>query len=77
MKILVTGPYEENYNRTRIILNGLKRLGHEVIERPLKIHQLSAIAQIQCDLVYLPCFMHKAVPKAKKYATAPLVFDPT
>ena len=36
MKILITGNYERDYNRTIILLDGLKNKGVELIEYPYK-----------------------------------------
>ncbi len=77
LKILVTGPYEENYNRTRILLDGLKARGHDVREHPIKddgelLYKLSQ----DVDFVFVPCFMHKYVPFINKNVNCPVVFDP-
>lgn len=81
MKILVTGNYEEDYNRNAIILKGFKQLGHEVLELP--IHNKSPATSkklrsisVDCDFIFLPSFTHKYVTFVKKSVSKPLVFDP-
>lgn len=81
MKILVTGAYETDYNRTLIILEGLRKLGHEVIEyayakRCSKTAQNIRSMSASCDYVFMPSFTHKCVPFVKKNITKPLIFDP-
>lgn len=81
MRILVTGMYEPKYNRTLIILNGLKKLGYDVLEYPYE-HANAETARKIRDLsqntvfTFLPSFTHKSVPFVKKHTTSPLVFDP-
>jgi glycosyltransferase involved in cell wall biosynthesis len=81
MKILVTGNYETDYNRTLIILDGFRELGHEVIEYSYAKRNREASKVIQnlsldCDFIFLPCFTHKCVPFVKSNITKPLIFDP-
>ena len=81
MKILVTGKYDPTYNRTLILLSGLKKNGVTLIELPLS--GLSAKDKVavkkaatDCDLVYLPPFTHADVRRIKKWTNKPVVFDP-
>ncbi len=77
MKILVTGPYEEDYNRTRILLDGLKARGHDIREHPLKDDpELLFKLSKEVDFVFVPCFMHKYVPFINKNVDCPVIFDP-
>ncbi len=82
MKILFTGNYLIDYNRTKILADGLKKLGHTIIDFPFtkkskanqeKIKDLSKTV----DFVFLPCFTHTEVKFVKSYCgQTPLVFDP-
>jgi glycosyltransferase involved in cell wall biosynthesis len=83
MKILITGQYEPNYNRTVIMIDGLKKLGHDIIERPIDIKTINirGLNQLKklsttCDFTYFPPFTHKSLPKLRPYIHGPLVFDP-
>ena len=81
MRILVTGHYEEGYNRTLILLQGLRNNGVEIVELPMKgnrIHYKERISKASenVDLVYLPPFTHADVTTVKKWIRKPLVFDP-
>ncbi|MDT0688473.1 glycosyltransferase [Salegentibacter sp. F188] len=81
-KILVTGQeIDTRYNRTLVILNGLKKLGFEIIEYNFKkfdkesarkIRELSAEAYF----TYIPSFGHKSVSFVKKNSVCDVVFDP-
>ena len=83
MHILVTGTYDAGYNRTMILLNGLKQLKDvQVTEYPLKsLRNLSGkplkdIAQ-GIDYIYFPPFTHQSVKKIKKILPdIPVIFDP-
>lgn len=82
MKILVTGNYDPEYNRTQILLKGLKKnTTVDVLEFPIpsikKIdtEQFKKLAN-QADFIYLPPFTHESVSKLKKLTNKPIVFDP-
>ena len=81
MKVLVTGVYDPGYNRNRVLVSGLKKVGVEVVEYPyasrrrLDKEQLRAFAR-DVHLVYLPPFTHADVSFVKKLVDKPLVFDP-
>lgn len=82
MKILVAGKYNPEYNRTKILLDGLKQLdGVEVVEMPFakkKNFDAKAFAQHEanCDFIYSPPFSHKFVRFLKKKTNKPFIFDP-
>jgi glycosyltransferase involved in cell wall biosynthesis len=82
MKILVVGKYNPEYNRTKILLDGLKKLANiEVKEMPFKKKKhldLNALKKELdwCDIVYSPAFSHKYVRFIKRKTNKPLVFDP-
>lgn len=81
MKILVTGNYEIGYNRTVVILDGLRMNGAEVIEmnysnkRNLDISLFKKVAKT-CDAIFLPSFTHGDVRFIRKLTKTVLVFDP-
>lgn len=82
MKILVAGKYNPEYNRTKILLDGLKQIdGIEVVEMPFSKKKQFNKAEFlkheaDCDFIYSPPFSHKFVRFIKKQTTKPLVFDP-
>jgi glycosyltransferase involved in cell wall biosynthesis len=82
LKILFTGDYLPQYNRTAIIRAGLKSLGHEVLEFPFQKknrvnrRQLESLAA-QVDFIFMPSFTHREVPWVRKCLPhKPLIFDP-
>lgn len=83
MKILVTGNYDPDYNRNDIILHGLQKLGHTIIEKPFNKKRLSRtiakeIKEIEkdIDVVFMPSFTHVNVASVKRIIDKPLIFDP-
>lgn len=80
--ILVTGKdIDPSYNRTLVILNGLKKLGYSI--EIFNFHEFNAAnaAEIKrlsegCYFTYIPSFGHKAVKFVKKNASCDVVFDP-
>lgn len=82
MKILVAGKYNPEYNRTKILLDGLKQLeGVEVIEMPFSKKKEFNLHDFQkheadCDFIYSPPFSHKFVRFLKKKTNKPFIFDP-
>ena len=89
MKILFTGSYEPDYNRNKIIIAGLKKLGHEVLQYPFKKKSqadkdLLRHKIAECDFVFMPAFTHREVSFVKKQVAIvepspklkPLIFDP-
>lgn len=81
MKILLTGKDDFTYNRTRVLLAGLRQMPNvELIYFPIgkrknfdhkKFTQISS----ECDLIYLPPFRHHDVKFIKKFAACPVIFD--
>ncbi|MBM4253957.1 MAG: glycosyltransferase family 4 protein [Deltaproteobacteria bacterium] len=81
MKICLTGAYDPTYNRTSVILTGMRELGVEFAERPLKkvrAGELRALrGALSCDVLLLPSFTHKSVRKVRRaFPGVPVVFDP-
>jgi glycosyltransferase involved in cell wall biosynthesis len=77
MKILFTGNYDPTYNRTQVILSGLKkRTDVELLERPYANESPSAEDFRWADCVFLPSFTHADVAAVKKKTNKPLIFDP-
>lgn len=81
MRILVTGKYDQEYNRVKILLTGLKKQGISLVEFPYLKRNRATREQItqkskDCDLVLLPSFTHLDVPFIKKIVSCPVVFDP-
>lgn len=81
IRILFTGRYETDYNRTLIILSGLKNLGAEVVAYPFykksrQVRQALKNLDQQVDFIFLPCFTHLDVYYVKRHTTKPLIFDP-
>lgn len=82
MKILFAGKRGFKYNRTQVLLSGLKKLedveviefeyGHE--KGDIRAH-LKELDQ-EVDFVFVPSFRHKDVGFIKKNTTKPLIFDP-
>ncbi|MBK21363.1 MAG: hypothetical protein CMP63_03460 [Flavobacteriales bacterium] len=82
MIILFAGKYTGEYNRDKIIFEGLqKRNDVKIIEykfnrkKDFNREKFSTLNK-QCDIIYCPCFSHKFVRLIKKNATKPVVFDP-
>jgi len=82
LKILFTGNYELDFNRTTIIKTGLYKLGHKIIEFPFKEKNNKTRQEIlkiakEIDFIFLPSFTHKDVPFVKKVCkTKKIIFDP-
>lgn len=81
-KILVTGmDIDVEYNRTLIILNGLRKLGYELEIFNFKKRNNSAAETLRSLsqntlFTFLPSFSHKSVKFVKKNTSSPVVFDP-
>ncbi len=82
MIILFAGKYTGEYNRDKIILEGLqKRNDVKIIEykfnrkKDFNREKFSFLNK-QCDIIYCPCFSHKFVRLIKKNTTKPVLFDP-
>lgn len=81
MKILITGNYERNYNRTIILLEGLEKKGVELIEYPYKkfnstIKKELKAKSLEADVVFIPSFLYRNVKEVKKVVSIPVIFDP-
>lgn len=82
MRILVAGKDGFKYNRTHILLEGLRALPqHEVEIFKITGRNTREGARLsdhsrQADVVYVPPFRHRDLSFIKKYSQAPVVFDP-
>ncbi len=81
MRILAAAKAGFDYNRTRILINGLKGLGHEVElfkipDRTRHYGRELLVKSQQADWVYVPPFRHRDLSFVRKYSKAPVVFDP-
>ncbi len=82
MKILVAGQYEPDYNRSRVIFDGLALYPEvEVAYYPYasgrlldkrKFQQLAEAA----DIIFIPAFCHRDVRRLRPLTRKPIVFDP-
>ncbi len=81
MRVLFAAKAGFDYNRTFILIKGLRAIGHEVIEHqipdrnPKCGRELFSISQ-SVDFVVVPPFRHRDLSFVRKYAQAPVVFDP-
>jgi glycosyltransferase involved in cell wall biosynthesis len=82
MKILFTGDYTSDYNRTNILLKGLKSIPEiEVLEYPIASKKKWNKKEFQglettADVIFLPSFTHNSVPFIRKKTKKPIIFDP-
>ena len=82
MKILVTGNYDPEYNRTQILLKGLREKENVTLtEYPISTFKNFDKAEFKklaekADFIYLPPFTHESVKRLKKLTNKPIVFDP-
>ena len=82
MIILFAGKYTGEYNRDRIIIEGLKKRSDvDILEYKFnrkKDFSLEKFTQLneQCNVIYCPSFSHKFVRLIKKSSTKPVIFDP-
>ena len=80
-KILITGGYQPDYNRTNIILAGLEEIGVEVVQFPFLRKNASVkkqLSELQKDVnfIFLPSFTHADVSFVKRNTCKPVIFDP-
>ena len=80
MKVLATGVYDPGYNRNRVLVSGLRKVGVEVVEYPYALRRTADTETLRSfardvHLVYLPPFTHADVSFVKKLVDKPLVFD--
>src|SRR5688500_5123004 len=82
LKILFTGDYLPDYNRTAIIRAGLKKLGHDAIDCPFKKKNktnklMVARLAAEVDFIFMPSFTHREVGFVRKAVGSRLIiFDP-
>ena len=82
--ILWWGRFDENYSRNRILRSQMKKLGYQIIDfKPLVsfLGYLQALISINFipSLIWVPCFRHRDLKGAAKWATKrkiPIIFDP-
>ncbi|MCK4923067.1 MAG: glycosyltransferase [Bacteroidales bacterium] len=81
MRILFTGNFDPEYNRTRVIISGLKSLGVEINifrfpkkKKPDRKKLLDAIEKT--DWIFLPSFTHTDLPFIRNISLKPIIFDP-
>lgn len=80
--IFITGiGIDPQYNRTLILLNGLKELGYEIREYKFNKFDTEAAKKIKeysrdAYFTYVPSFCHKSVSFVKKHSVCDVVFDP-
>jgi glycosyltransferase involved in cell wall biosynthesis len=81
------GAYDRSYPRNRVLREGLRRAGVDVVEACVRERRafrrypalISAFARVSrvCDAVLVPEFRHKDVPLARVLAgRRPVIFDP-
>lgn len=82
MNILFTGKTDFEYNRVKILIDGLNKLEEvELTVYPIKNRKQFDYAyfkelQSKADFIYVPPFRHRDVAFIKKLTDKPLVFDP-
>ena len=81
MKILVAGEYEEDYNRSKVIFDGLAlqpgvALSYYHYSKKdfdkKKFIELAA----NVDMIFIPAFCHKDVSRLRPLTKKTIVFDP-
>jgi glycosyltransferase involved in cell wall biosynthesis len=82
MRVLVTGNYDPSYNRTKILLKGLKNSSDIALTelpipcfKDLDKNKFKQLAN-NSDFIYLPPFTHESVKKIKRLTNKPIIFDP-
>ncbi|MFC2136764.1 glycosyltransferase [Bacteroidota bacterium] len=81
MKILFTGNYDTEYNRTLILKSGLESKNIEYFELPIQndfdLWQQTLHDVIDdIDVVFIPPFAHRTVKLIKKNVNKKIIFDP-
>lgn len=81
MRILAAAKGGFDYNRTQILIKGLKGIGEEVEiykipDRTAKFGREFSLMTKDYDFVYVPPFRHRDLAFIRKYSQAPVVFDP-
>lgn len=81
IRVLFTGRYVTDYNRTLVLRTGLQNLGVQLVEFPFTKKDQETRAHLrdydqQVDFVFLPSFTHMDVRFVRAHTRKPLVFDP-
>jgi glycosyltransferase involved in cell wall biosynthesis len=82
MKILFCGKFDPEYNRTKIIIDGLRSIpGLELEFYNYHEHGSNSFIKLRkacrrADVVFLPSFTHKNILMVKLLAGKPIIFDP-
>lgn len=82
MKILVAGDFEPDYNRTKIILDGLRAIPavslsfYNYKEKSKWNFAALRNACKEADVIFLPAFTHQDVAAIKILSGKPILFDP-
>ncbi|PTB94027.1 hypothetical protein C9994_12500 [Marivirga lumbricoides] len=82
MKILFTGKSDFQYNRVKVLTEGLKKLDnvellfYPIINRKKFNKEKFLELEKKVDFIYIPPFRHRDVSFIRKIASKPLVFDP-
>lgn len=81
MKILFAGKFDPCYNRTKVIIDGLKTIKQIDLaffnynDNKFNIKKLTCTCK-EADLIFLPSFTHLNVPLIKILSDKPVIFDP-
>lgn len=82
MKILFIGKFDPDYNRTKIIIDGLKHFKQAEVsfynytkDSKYNLFKISEACK-KTDLIFLPSFTHLNVPLIRTISNKPLIFDP-
>ena len=78
------GRFDESYSRNRILRHQFLKLGYKIIDfKPivscLGFYEAFIILKIKPDFIWVPCFRHRDVKSASKWANklnVPVIFDP-
>lgn len=81
MKILFTGHFDPDYNRTKVIIKGLSSLGVEVNLFPFTKKKKPDLERLKkeinkSDWIFMPSFTHTDLPFIKRISSKPIIFDP-
>jgi|SaaInl85LU_5_DNA_1037374.scaffolds.fasta_scaffold15484_2 glycosyltransferase involved in cell wall biosynthesis len=82
MKILFVGKIHLDYNRVRVLINGLKKRDdievrlYEFKKRRDFDKAYFSTLEKDVDFIYVPPFRHQDIKLIKKHTSKPIVFDP-
>ncbi|MBP1651282.1 MAG: hypothetical protein H6Q26_1439 [Bacteroidetes bacterium] len=82
MRILVAGDFEADYNRTKIILDGLRTIPAVSLSfynyKEQRKWNFAALRKAcgDADVIFLPAFTHQDVAMIKMLSGKPVLFDP-